>query len=54
MIFSAADNGQIISLNIDLHVFGGDAGKLNFYDPAFVRLVNIGRRIPKLSGTEIL
>src|SRR5690606_23048258 len=36
MIFSTADDGQIISLNVDLHVFGGDAGEFHLYDPAFL------------------
>lgn len=43
-----------IALNIDLDVLSRNAGELYLDDPAFGRLIDIRRGIPKLSAPHVL
>ncbi len=53
-ILPAAGDVQSVVLNFDLDLLGADAREFDLDDPAVRSLIDIGRRIPKLSAADIL
>ena len=53
-VLATAGNGQSVALNIDLDLLSRNARQLNLNDPTIGRLINVRRRVPKLTRSDVL